>query len=1067
MAAYTEDRKKNSPLIRIHTKQPPTQFGNGDQIGTNGTLEVDLESLIAELKANVEGEVRFDDGSRALYATDASNYRQIPIGLVVPKTKRDVIATIAACRKYGAPIVSRGGGTSLAGQGCNVAVIIDYSKYYNEVLWIDPERRLGGVQPGCVLDNFRGEAEKSGITFGPDPATHDHNTLGGMIGNDSCGIHSIMAALEGDGARTADNIAEMEILLYDGTILRVGATSEEELEKIIQQGGRRGDIYKRLRDLRDKHADQIREKFVDIPRRVSGFNLPYLLPENGFNLAAALVGTEGTCITVLEATMKLVPNPKERTLLVLGYTDVFAAGDDVPEIMKHKPIGLEGMDDLLIEFMKKKGLHPADVKLLPDGNGWLLVEFGGESKEDADAKAKNLMSELKKRGDKAPTFKLFDDDDEEKMLWQVRESGLGATAHIPGEPMSHPGWEDSAVPPDKVGDYLRKLKALFHKYNYKASLYGHFGQGCIHCRIPFDLFTADGIEQFKSFMNEAADLVVSLGGSLSGEHGDGQARAELLPKMFGNEIVAAFQEFKSIFDPDWKMNPGKVVDPFPIDVNLRVSNKYEPWQPETHFKYPDDKGSFANATLRCVGVGKCRRGSGEGTMCPSYMVTFEEKDSTRGRARLLFEMLEGDAIGKDGWRDEAVKDALDLCLACKGCKGDCPVNVDMATYKAEFLSHYYEGKIRPRHAFAFGFINKWANLASIAPLVANFFTSTPILRNLAKLTAGVAPERSVPQFAPQTFRDWFELRSPKSKVQSPKSKPEVILWADTFNNHFHPTTAQAAVEVLEAAGFHVKVPRQKLCCGRPLYDYGFLDEAKAYLKNTLDALRKEIEAGTPVVVLEPSCAAVFRDELINLLPNDEDAKRLNKQTFLLSEFLIKYAKDFELPKLHRKALVHGHCHHKSLMKMDDEKEILKKMELDFEMPDTGCCGMAGAFGFEKGEHYDVSIKCGERVLLPETRKVAKDILVITDGFSCREQISQTTDRKGLHLAQVIKMALDEGEKGTLGDYPEEKFLYAETPASEIVKTATIAGVGALAIGGAAYWAFKRFNGSKNDEFQKS
>ena len=811
--------------------------------------------MIAELKSTVSGEVRFDDGSRALYATDASNYRQIPIGLVVPKTKDDVIATIAACRKYGVPIVSRGGGTSLAGQGCNVAVIIDYSKYYNKVLWVDEKRKLGAVQPGCVLDKFRGEAEKYGITFGPDPATHDHNTLGGMIGNDSCGVHSVMAAFEGDGARTADNIEEMEILLYDGTRMKVGKTSEEELEKIISKGGRRGDIYKRLRDLRNKHADKIREKFVKIPRRVSGFNLPYLLPENGFNLAAALVGTEGTCVTVLEATMKLVPNPKERTLLVLGYPDVFAAGDDVPEIMKHRPIGLEGLDDVLIEFMEKKDLNLKDVKLLPDGKGWLMVEFGGDSKKDADAKAKKLMAELKKRGDKAPTMKLFDDEAEEKMLWQVRESGLGATAHIPGEPMSHPGWEDSAVPPDKVGEYLRKLKALFKKYDYKASLYGHFGQGCIHCRIPFDLFTADGIENFKSFMNEAADLVVSLGGSLSGEHGDGQARAELLPRMFGDEIIEAFQEFKTIFDPDWKMNPGKVVDPFPIDENLRVSNKYEPWQPETHFKFPDDKGSFANATLRCVGVGKCRRGSGEGTMCPSYMVTFEEKDSTRGRARLLFEMLEGDAIGKNGWRDEAVKDALDLCLACKGCKGDCPVNVDMATYKAEFLSHYYDGKIRPRHAFAFGFINKWANLASIAPLVANFFTSTPVLRDVAKLTAGVAPERTIPQFAPQTFRDWFSQRSSKFKVQSPKS--EVILWADTFNNHFHPTTAQAAVEVLEAAGFRVKVPRQKLCCGRPLYDYGFLDEAKVYLQKTLDALRDQIHDGTPVVVLEPSCAAVF------------------------------------------------------------------------------------------------------------------------------------------------------------------------------------------------------------------
>ena len=562
-----------------------------------------------------------------------------------------------------------------------------------------------------------------------------------------------------------------------------------------------------------------------------------------------------------------------------------------------------------------------------------------------------------------------------------------------------------------------------------------------------------GIENYLSFVREAADLVVSLGGSLSGEHGDGQARGELLPRMFGEDLVAAFREFKKIFDPEWKMNPGKVVDPFPIDANLRISPEYNPWHPTTRFQFPDDDGSFSEATLRCVGVGKCRR-ENSGTMCPSYMVTHEEKDSTRGRARLLFEMLEGDAIGKNGWRDEAVKNALDLCLACKGCKGDCPVNVDMATYKAEFLSHYYEGKIRPRHAFAFGFINKWANLASHLPLVANFFTQAPVLSDIAKMTAGVAPERNIPQFAPQTFRDWFSQRSSKFKDQSPKSenpkskiqnqKTDVILWADTFNNHFHPTTAQAAVEVLEAAGFRVKVPKQNLCCGRPLYDYGFLDGAKKYLLTTLEALREPIRQGVSVVVLEPSCAAVFRDELINLLPHDEDAKRLHDQTFLLSEFLEQH--DFQPPKLRRKAIVHGHCHHKSLMKMMDEDNVLDKMGLEVEVPDSGCCGMAGAFGFEKGEHYDVSIKCGERVLLPKVREADKTTLLIADGFSCREQISQTTNRHALHLAQVIKMALDEGENGASGDFPEKKYLGMPTPTSEKIKTAAIAGVGALAVG---------------------
>ena len=709
MKTFIEERKKNSPLIQIQTKQPPTRFADGDQTGTDARLTVDAASLARDLRKSIAGEVRFDDGSRALYATDASNYRQVPIGVVVPKTIEDVVETIKLCRRYNAPIVSRGGGTSLAGQGCNVAVLIDFSKYLNKVTKIDEKNKLGMVQPGCVLDDLRGAAEKHRLTFGPDPATHTHNTLGGMIGNDSCGVHSVMAAFLGGGARTADNIEEMEILLYDGTRMKVGKTSEAELEKIIAGGGRRGEIYEKLKNLRDRHADRIREKFVKIPRRVSGYNLPYLLPEKDFNVAAALVGTEGTCVTILSATMNLIESPPARSLLVLGYKDVYEAGDHVPEIMKHEPTALEGLDDLLIDFMKKKNLHPEDVKLLPDGKGWLMVEFGGATKDESERKAKKLMDALK--GEKnAPTMKLFDNQAEEDLLWTVRESGLGATANVPGEPPSHPGWEDSAVPPEKVGEYLRKLRALFDKYGYKASLYGHFGQGCIHCRIPFDLRSHKGVENYLSFVREAADLVVSLGGSLSGEHGDGQARAELLPRMFGEEIVEAFREFKRIFDPDWKMNPGKVVDPFPIDANLRVSPNYNPWHPKTNFQFPEDDGSFSEATLRCVGVGNCRRESG-GTMCPSFMVTREEKDSTRGRARLLFEMLEGDTIGKNGWRDEAVKDALDLCLACKGCKGDCPVNVDMATYKAEFLSHYYDGKIRPRHAYAFGFVNKWANLA--------------------------------------------------------------------------------------------------------------------------------------------------------------------------------------------------------------------------------------------------------------------------------------------------------------------------------------------------------------------
>jgi len=957
------------------------------------TSNVDAKALAAELRSKIRGEVRFDDGSRALYATDSSNYRQVPIGVVIPRDSDDVIQAIAIARNFGAPVLARGGGTSLAGQCCNVAVVLDTSKYMNRIMELDPETKRARVQPGVVLDSLRNAANQYGLTFAPDPSTHNHCTLGGMIGNNSCGVHSVM------GGKTDENIEELEILTYDGLRMRVGKTTDEQLDKFISDGGRRGEIYAKLRALRDKYADLIRSRYPKIPRRVSGYNLNYLLPENGFDVAKALVGTECTCVMVLAATVRLVHNPPARSLLVLGYEDVYSAADHVMEVLAHKPIGLEGLDDRLIKDMKALGLHPQDVVLLPEGNGWLLVEFGGDTKEEADAKAHDLMEELGKTND-PPTMKLFDDEKEEKMIWKVRESGLGATAHVPNKKITWEGWEDAAVPPEKLGNYLRDFRKLLERFGYEGDLYGHFGQGCIHTRIDFDLETHEGIKQFRSFLESAADLVLSYGGSLSGEHGDGQSRAWLLPKMFGPELIEAFREFKSIWDPEWKMNPGKVVDAYDVTENLRIGTDYRPADVTTHFSWPKDQGSFPRAILRCVGVGECRK-TGQETMCPSYRVTLEEKHSTRGRARLLWEMLQGKVI-TDGWKSEEVKESLDLCLACKGCKGECPVTVDMATYKAEFLSHYYDGRLRPLHAYAFGYIDRFARLASIVPGVANFLTQTEWLSAIAKSIVGIPPQRKIPAFAQQTFKQWFFKRKPKNV-----GNQSVILWPDTFNNYFFPDTARAAVEVLEAVHYQVIVPEATLCCGRPLYDFGMLDRAERLLKQILSALREQIAAGIPVVVLEPSCLAVFRDEMVNLLPDDEDAKRLSEQTFLLSEFLEKKVDNYKPPKLARKALVHGHCHQKALMGMGSDESVLSKLGLDFETVDSGCCGMAGSFGFEK-EHYDVSLSVGELVLLPAVRKAADDTLIVANGFSCREQIAQTTGRQTLHLAEVIEMAMQAG-----------------------------------------------------------
>ncbi|HKW98280.1 MAG TPA: FAD-linked oxidase C-terminal domain-containing protein [Bryobacteraceae bacterium] len=994
--------------------------------------------LAHDLRERIAGEVRFDAGSRALYSTDGSNYRQVPIGVVIPTSIEDVIAAMAVCRRYGAPILARGGGTSLAGQCCNIAVVFDCSKYLNRIVSLDPEKKQARVQPGVVLDWLRDAAGKHGLTFGPDPATHNHNTLGGMIGNNSCGVHSVMAG------KTEENVDEMEIVTYDGLRMRVGLTSEPQLNDLIAAGGRKGEIYAGLRKIRDVYGPLIRRRYPNIPRRVSGYNLNELLPENGFHVARALVGTECTCAFVLEATVRLVPNPAARSLVVLGYPDIFSAGDHIPEVMAAKPIGCEALDEMLIQNMRIKGLDVKDLPLLPPGKGWLMVEFGGDTKQDSDAAAHRLMDAIQAKPS-PPSMRLFDDPAQEKLIWEIREAGLGATAWVPGQHVTWEGWEDSAVPPDRVGAYLRDLKKLYDWHGYEGALYGHFGQGCIHTRVTFDLESAEGISNYRSFMEEATDLVVRYGGSISGEHGDGQSKAEFLVKMFGEELMQAFREFKSLWDPDWKMNPGKVVDPYRIDQNLRLGADYRPEEPDTHFHFLQDAGSFNQATLRCVGVGECRRHQ-KGTMCPSYRATMEEMHSTRGRAHMLFEMAQGEVI-RDGWKSEAIFDALDLCLSCKGCKGDCPVNVDIATYKAEFLAHYYEGRLRPRHAYSMGLIPLWARLASFAPELANLAGSAPGISSLIKFLAETSQARPLPKFARQTFKSWFRRRGQRTHAAA-----KVILWPDTFNNYFHPEVAAAAVEVLEAAGFEVLVPAANVCCGRPLYDFGMLDLAKRWLAKTLDILRPQIESGVPMVGLEPSCVAVFRDEMPDLLAHDEDAKRLQHQTFTLAEFLEKKAPGYQPPQLHRKALVHGHCHQKAILGMDAEEKLFSKMGLDAAVLDDGCCGMAGSFGFEPSK-YEISMKVGDLGVLPKVRAAAKNTLILADGFSCKTQIEQATDRHAMHLAQVLKMAYTDGARGTEGDYPERHWLKLSRNDGHARELMTAAA--ALAAGGLLYQAIKR------------
>jgi FAD/FMN-containing dehydrogenase/Fe-S oxidoreductase len=1007
-------------------------------------VEIDVGGLRRRLEATVEGEVRFDTGSIAIYANDSSNFRQVPVGVVVPRTADDVVATHRACAEFGAPIVNRGGGTSLSGETVNNALVIDTSKYMTAIGEPDGEARTVRVQPGAINEQVNEHVgPKVNLVFGPDPSTHSRCTIGGNIGNNSCGIHSVQSQLYGPGPRTSDNTEALEVVTYHGERFWVGVDEEDRLDAIIAAGGRKGEIYSRLRDLRDRYADLIRERMrpvTEMPRRVSGFNLDELLPERGFNVARALVGTESTCVTVTEAVLKLTPALLMRTLVVVEYDDLPSAGADVGDIVeKFKPIGLEGLDKELIEDQIAQHLHVSTIDELPRegrGEAWLLVQFGADTAEESQERAHRFADWCRtERGmadDRILIMKSAEEGGHSSDIWEIREGGLGATAFPPGEGDHWPGWEDSAVAPTDVGEYLRELRALYDKFGLKGATYGHFGQGCIHSRISFDLTHADGLRAYRRFLDEASDLIVKYSGSMSGEHGDGQQRAEFLAKQYGSELVDAMREFKRIWDPDGRMNPGKVIDPYPVDVNLKLGTDYNPPRPPVKFAYREDGGDFAHAMLRCVGIGKCRVPHPDTVMCPSYQVTREEEHSTRGRARILFEMLQGEVV-TDGWQSRDVHDALDLCLACKGCTNDCPVNVDMPTYKAEFLYHHFKSfrRRRPRYAYAFGLIDRAALVASHFPEVVNFFTQTPGLRRVAKLAAGMDGAREIPRFAPLTLQEWFRRRG----AVNPEGR-RVILWPDTFNNHFHTDVGVACVEALEAAGWHVVMPAEHVCCGRPLYDYGFLDMAERYLRATLDTLRDDIRAGTPIVGMEPSCVAVFKDELEKMLPHDDDAKRMARNVYHWGEFFEAF--DVAVPDAARRALLWGHCHHKATGGVESEKQLLERMGLEVQEATGGCCGLAGSWGFEAGKH-DISMRCGEQGFLPAVRTVPDETIVVANGFSCKTQLEQSgSGRRALHAAQVMKLAREHGRGGYTPGRPEAPY-YDNRPPAPLGRGRTRAG----------------------------
>ncbi|WP_433857765.1 FAD-binding and (Fe-S)-binding domain-containing protein [Streptomyces kronopolitis] len=962
--------------------------------------ETEQRNLAEELAAAVRGEVSFAAADRALMTMDASNYRRVPLAVVAPRDAEDVAAALRVCREHAVPVVPRGGGTSIAGQATGVGVVLDFTRHLDRIVSLDPAARTAVVQPGVILDDLRAAAGAHGLTFGPDPSTHSRCTLGGMIGNNSCGSHSVA------WGTTADSVRELELLTYGGEQVRAGRGTD-------RTGAPTG-LPPRLRDgvkaLVDAELALLRTGYPDLPRRISGYALDALLPEAGTDLARALTGSEGTLGVLTEATVRLVETPAARALAVLGYPDESAAAEAAHTLLPHKPMTVEGMAADLV----------GDAAGLPKGGAWLFVEMGGASPGEAAARAEALC---RAAADGTTDHTLVTDPAGQRALWRIREDASGTATRMPDGSEAWPGWEDCAVPPARLGPYLRDFRALLAQHGLRGTPYGHFGDGCIHIRIDFDLLTAPGIRRFREFSCDLGELVVAHGGSLSGEHGDGQARAELLPKMYGPELVGVFERFKSLWDPAAGLNPGMLVRPARLDENLRFAPLPKTPVP-VEFGYPHDNGDFSAAVRRCVGVAKCRNtttapGSAD-VMCPSFRATGEEQHSTRGRARLLHEMLSGEVI-TDGWQSPEVRDALDLCLSCKGCRSDCPVGVDMATYKAEFLHHHYAGRLRPAAHYSMGRLPEWLHAAAPAAPALNALARTP-LAAVGKRLGGIAPERPIPALATETFTRWWWHRRRTTGAPRGTSGRTVVLWPDTFTNHLSPQVGRAAVRVLEAAGLRPLLPptapprtgmssllprrHRPLCCGLTYVSTGQLDRARAVMRRTVDVLAPLLRDGRPLVVLEPSCAAALRTDLPELLPDDPRAARLARSVRTFAQALEELAPDWRPPRVDRPVAGQTHCHQHAVLGDAADRRLRERAGLTGPLT-GGCCGLAGNFGFERG-HYDVSLACAEDQLLPAVREAPADTEILADGFSCRTQLEQLSDRPGRHLAEVLAEALGEG-----------------------------------------------------------
>ncbi|MGU3497252.1 FAD-binding and (Fe-S)-binding domain-containing protein [Mycobacterium sp. C31M] len=928
-----------------------------------------VDSLRDALHVAGLGDVRVDATSRAAYSSDASLYRVTPKAVVFPRDAGEVAAALSVCRAEGVPLTARGAGTSIAGNAIGAGVVLDFSRYMNTVMSVDAETRTAVVQPGVVQAALQRAAAPHRLRFGPDPSSHTRCTIGGMIGNNACGSRAL-----GYG-RTSDNVVGVRALTASGAELTLGSGRPvspllDELEALTRTG-----------------LGTIRTQFGRFGRQVSGYALENLLPEHKFDVSRLIAGSEGTLAVLTEATVRLVEEPAHRMLVVLGYPDIAAAGDATPAILEHHPTACEGIDSRIVDIVReRKGV--AAVPPLPDGGAWVFIEVVGDTLAQARDRAARVGTTCA-----AMDYLVVEDSTRAAALWRIREDGAGLSARSARGRPAHAGWEDAAVPPERLGDYLRDFDALMADFDVTGMPYGHFGDGCMHIRIDLPLDRPGGTAVFREFLFAAAQLVAGYGGSLSGEHGDGRARSELLPLMYSPEALALQSAVKQTFDPENLLNPGVLVDPAPLDADLRI-----PAAPSIRrdlaLAYAHDGGDFTQAVHRCTGVGRCRADNitTGGVMCPSYLATREEKDSTRGRARVLQEMINGtDVTG--GWRSPEVHEALDLCLSCKGCASDCPTGVDMASYKSEVLHQSYMGRLRPMSHYSLGWLPRWAMLAAVAPRAVNAVTRR--VGGMGLTAAGVDARRHIPPFARQTFRSWFAANVP---ADSPGD--EVALFVDSFTNYFTPEVGIATVRVLQHAGYAPRLTHKQQCCGLTWISTGQLDAARRILGRTVDALRPFADRDVPIVGMEPSCTAVLRADAAELI--GPAAAPVGAATRTLAELLT--ARGWQPPSLAGEQVVaQPHCHHHAVLGWSPDAALLQAAGAEVTKL-GGCCGLAGNFGVEKG-HYEVSVAVAEQQLLPAVRAAGAETAVLADGYSCRTQLDDLTDRHGVHLAQLLAARL--------------------------------------------------------------